>query len=213
MTTTAPLVYDNPIATDVTRLTPKTLNVKVRFIGELPLELVRAANSMPLQISVSVPPEYAHFTWPVLEVSEQDPFENVEHFTPPITSEVPSFLPLPATFDFTDADSWASVAEAIQDWVTQNPEVKDRDPGLWKMVLNLFWMSYVAVYPDFPRGSWPKWDPRVPLFGAFIEQWIHARPALFSNPITLPYRIWRAFNAIIEKQLPGQPVVNVHSPY
>jgi hypothetical protein len=48
-----------------------------------------------------------------------------------------------------------------------------------------FWLTFVAAYPFFPRGTWPMWDPRIPLEGAFIEQWLET----LSHSITVNQEI------------------------
>lgn len=46
----------------------------------------------------------------------------------------------------------------------------------WHWGRELFWLSFVAAFPEFPCGNnWPPWNTRVPLEGAFIESWVVAR--------------------------------------
>lgn len=80
------------------------------------------------------------------------------------------FFPLPPTFDHTNRGDWASLSKEIEKWLVQ------LDTGLpqWTWGRDAFWLAFVAAFPFFPRGTWPLWNPHVPLEGAFIEKWLEA---------------------------------------
>ncbi|THH19878.1 hypothetical protein EW146_g1396 [Bondarzewia mesenterica] len=78
-----------------------------------------------------------------------------------------SFLPLPSTFDVSSARAWASLASQIQDWLITS--VGNHLSPYWSWGVEAFWVAFVAAYPSFPLGDWPRWDTRIPLRGAFIE--------------------------------------------
>jgi hypothetical protein len=80
-----------------------------------------------------------------------------------------SFLPLPPSFDYVNQADWETVAQQIQEWVTT--EVDTESP-LWTWGCDAFWLAFVAAHLSFPMGKWPMWDPRIPLEGSFIEEWI-----------------------------------------
>lgn len=42
----------------------------------------------------------------------------------------------------------------------------------WHWGCDIFWLSYIAVYPTFPEGDWPRWSPLIPLDGQFIHEWM-----------------------------------------
>jgi len=33
-------------------------------------------------------------------------------------------------------------------------------------------MAFVAAFPSFPIRDWPNWDPRIPMAGNFISDWL-----------------------------------------
>ncbi|KAJ8582621.1 hypothetical protein M405DRAFT_708070, partial [Rhizopogon salebrosus TDB-379] len=78
------------------------------------------------------------------------------------------FLPL-QHFNYSDWATWAALSKDIEGWLAV--EV-DAEMQLWTWGRDAFWLAFVVAYPLFPRGSWPKWDPRIPLEGTFIEQWL-----------------------------------------
>jgi hypothetical protein len=148
----------------------------------------------PLQISVSLPQEYAPFTSPILTAS---PLSNSRDSTLSLKSEEKSqkvrfpsayillnmtfelqvcdettfpFLPLPRDFDCIRFESWAPVAGQIQEWlinIVANPRSQE-----WIWGRDLFWIAFMAAYPHFPQGSWPVWNSKISMEGAFIQSWI-----------------------------------------
>ncbi|KAG1894218.1 uncharacterized protein F5891DRAFT_961900, partial [Suillus fuscotomentosus] len=80
-----------------------------------------------------------------------------------------SFLLLPPSFDYTNRANWQTVSQQIQEWLTTKV---DTESSLWTWGCDVFWLAFVGAYPSFPTGKWPMWDPRIPLEGSFIEQWL-----------------------------------------
>jgi hypothetical protein len=77
------------------------------------------------------------------------------------------FLPL-RHFDNSDWNTWATLSKNIESWLVD----VGSETQLWTWGRDAFWLAFIAAYPLFPRGSWPKWDSRIPLEGPFIEQWL-----------------------------------------
>lgn len=96
-----------------------------------------------------------------LEKFSQDMFYDDEVSIP--------FLPLPSTFNYFNRTDWQIVSQKIQEWLTSEVDTKS---SLWTWGRDAFWLTFVAAYPSFPTGQWPMWDPRIPLEGEFIEQWL-----------------------------------------
>ncbi|KAI6009919.1 hypothetical protein BKA83DRAFT_4133147 [Pisolithus microcarpus] len=48
------------------------------------------------------------------------------------------------------------------------PEVVSDDCLMQK----LFWMAFVAVFPEFPHGDWPCWNGLITMEGDFISCWV-----------------------------------------
>jgi hypothetical protein len=84
--------------------------------------------------------------------------------------EIPiPFLPLPPTFNYFNRTDWQMVSQNIQEWLTSEVDTRS---AMWTWGRDAFWLAFVAAYPSFPNGQWPMWDPRIPLEGEFIEQWL-----------------------------------------
>ncbi|KAI0694534.1 hypothetical protein BC835DRAFT_1247909, partial [Cytidiella melzeri] len=82
-----------------------------------------------------------------------------------------TFMPLPRNFDHHSARAWALLVHRIQSWMCT--VTTDRTHPQWQWGLELFWISFVAAYPEFPAGcNWPSWSSDIPLDGSFINSWI-----------------------------------------
>jgi hypothetical protein len=81
------------------------------------------------------------------------------------------FLPLAPTFDPTDSCHWAMLSKDIEWWLVN--DVQTMSVPQWAWGHDAFWLAYVAAHPTFPNGSWSLWDPRIPLEGQFIEEWLN----------------------------------------
>ncbi|KAG2339511.1 hypothetical protein BDR05DRAFT_977721 [Suillus weaverae] len=168
---------------DMQDVSLQPLCIGICFSGALSRHLVRGV--IPIQISVSIVEEYRSFTTPVLEALSMDgyphsgcsiSFDDVSDVLSEsgnmlscnnIDMPIP-FLPLPHNFSPTDSYHWSQLSEQIQLWLVTIPE----ESQYWMWGRDAFWLAFVGACPDFPNGSWPKWDARIPLEGQFIEHWL-----------------------------------------
>ncbi|KAG1902842.1 uncharacterized protein F5891DRAFT_978316 [Suillus fuscotomentosus] len=138
----------------------------------------------PVQITVSIADEYGTFASPVVEAISMDLCSSAGDLTPSDDASVCShghddfpvlpddtlilFLPL-QHFDYADQAKWASLMKDIEVWLVDQVNCQMQ---LWTWGHDVFWLAFIAAYPSFPGGLWPKWDSRIPLEGTFIEQWL-----------------------------------------
>ncbi|KAG0693800.1 hypothetical protein DFH29DRAFT_1006929 [Suillus ampliporus] len=97
-----------------------------------------------------------------------DDFELSDEFISPADDIPIPFLPLPSEFDYTKRTDWEMLSKRIENWLI---ELNTKLPQ-WTWGRNTFWLTFIAAFPSFPRGTWPMWNPRIPLEGTFIEQWL-----------------------------------------
>ncbi|KAG2352044.1 hypothetical protein BDR07DRAFT_1315812, partial [Suillus spraguei] len=64
---------------------------------------------------------------------------------------------------------WTALLKNIEGWLVADVDSKTQ---LWTWGRDAFWLAFIAAYPLFPKGMWPKWNPCIPLGGAFIERWL-----------------------------------------
>ncbi|KAG1814551.1 hypothetical protein EV424DRAFT_1325930 [Suillus variegatus] len=174
------ILYPDTLQAESEDILLQPLSVSVWFSGTVPRHL--AHPNIPIKISVSLNEEYQLFTVPVIEVESQHSresyrFNNVscgqyEH-CPMSGGESDdasiTFLPLPSTFDHMDPDHWARLSGTIQSWLLTFTDAVTPE---WTWGWDAFWYAFVAANPDFPNGKWAFWDPRIPLEGQFIEEWV-----------------------------------------
>lgn len=79
--------------------------------------------------------------------------------------ELPTFLPLPETFDPMVAQDWEHLTQHIQEWLLDIP----CDSQEWTWGCDAFWLAFVGAHSTFPMGIWPLWDTRIPMEGTYIE--------------------------------------------
>ncbi|KAI6111324.1 hypothetical protein F5141DRAFT_1063630 [Pisolithus sp. B1] len=80
------------------------------------------------------------------------------------------FLPLPHMFDCTDPQQWDILSKEIECWLVN--EVQNSSLSIWMWGRDAFWLAFIGANPTFPSGRWSAWDPRIPLEGTFIEEWL-----------------------------------------
>ncbi|KAG2143511.1 uncharacterized protein EDB93DRAFT_1061538, partial [Suillus bovinus] len=152
------------------------------FSGKLPTQVIE--RNAPVQISISFGEEYASFTSPVVEAVSMDLCSSsgesmhpdgavspyISRFFSKLTQyndiQIP-FLPL-QHFDNSDWNTWATLSKNIESWLVD----VGSETQLWTWGRDTFWLAFIAAYPLFPRGSWPKWDSCIPLEGPFIKRWL-----------------------------------------
>ncbi|KAG1728356.1 hypothetical protein EDD22DRAFT_946950 [Suillus occidentalis] len=154
------------------------------FSGKLPTQVIE--RNSPVHISISFGEEYASFTSPVVEAVSMDLCSSSGESMHPDGASLCSqgdtnspahqdvsddiqipFLPL-RHFDNSDWNTWATLSKNIESWLVD----VGSETQLWTWGRDAFWLAFIAAYPLFPRGSWPKWDSRIPLEGPFIERWL-----------------------------------------
>ncbi|EGO04520.1 hypothetical protein SERLA73DRAFT_148992 [Serpula lacrymans var. lacrymans S7.3] len=42
----------------------------------------------------------------------------------------------------------------------------------WTWGREVFWMAYIAAYPEFPNGRWTIWSLKISPEGSFLEGWM-----------------------------------------
>ncbi|KAG1737141.1 uncharacterized protein EDB91DRAFT_1237955 [Suillus paluster] len=155
--------------------------VTMCFPGRLPRQTIQG--NIPVHISVSVAEEYGPFTSPVMEAISVDLCPThifgsyLTQFTPSqadnnLSSQedvVIPFLPLRETFNYANPMEWATLSREIKRWLVTEVDIRSQ---LWTWGRDAFWLTFVAAYPLFPGGKWPMWDPRVPVEGTFIKEWL-----------------------------------------
>ena len=66
--------------------------------------------------------------------------------------------------------SWAKLAGELECWLVGTVRTVQAPEWIWGC--NAFWMAFIAAHPNFPRGHWPDWNPKISLEGRFIESWM-----------------------------------------
>lgn len=79
------------------------------------------------------------------------------------------FLPLPATFNLAAAVDWHSLSIQVEKWLVSGVPMQSQ---YWAWGRDMFWLTFVATYPAFPRGKWRMWNSRIMPVGNFIEAWL-----------------------------------------
>lgn len=85
------------------------------------------------------------------------------------------FLPLPVAFDHSNTQQWATLSKEIEDWLIEN--MPSSTLPEWSWARDAFWMAFVGAHPVFPNGRWAFWDPRIPMEGTFIQEWLNGDDA------------------------------------
>ncbi|KAF8837374.1 hypothetical protein BDN67DRAFT_983294 [Paxillus ammoniavirescens] len=160
------------------------LIVTICFSGPVPRHLIQI--DIPIEISASISEQYKGFTSPVIcakawsvHQSEQCTCSATSSHIAPATMDqedsagdlpIP-FLPLAPMFNPMDSRHWATLSKDIEWWLVN--DVQTMSVPQWAWGRDAFWLAYVAAHLMFPNGSWSLWDPRIPLEGQFIEEWLN----------------------------------------
>ncbi|OBZ77224.1 hypothetical protein A0H81_02594 [Grifola frondosa] len=170
------MIFPDPLHHTSSICSPIPFQISVSFRGTLPVGISLA--NIPLQVSISVPQEYAPYVSPVLQAAPIA-IESVSMTTPETQKDRDSedsddnyitFLPLPSQFNHLRQASWLKLLRDIEDWVLHI--AVDRTSSEWTWGSDAFWMAYIAAYPAFPGGLWERWDADIALEGQFIEAWM-----------------------------------------
>ncbi|KIK21125.1 hypothetical protein PISMIDRAFT_24028 [Pisolithus microcarpus 441] len=165
------------------------LLVTIYFSGPVPQHLIHE-QIKPIKITVSVAEEYNKFMAPVIHAKAWSVYQS-EPSEPAVPPPHPlqyctgsddismqtctqdfaiPFLPLPRTFDCTDPQQWDTLSKEIECWLVD--EVHNSSLPMWMWGRDAFWLTFIGTHPRFPNGRWSAWDPRIPLEGTFIEEWL-----------------------------------------
>ncbi|KAF8840948.1 hypothetical protein BDN67DRAFT_929416 [Paxillus ammoniavirescens] len=160
------------------------LIVTICFSGPVPRHLIQT--DIPIEISASISEEYKGFISPVIRAKAWGVHQSKQstrsaaslHIVPGSIDQEDSagdfpipFLPLAPTFDPMDSRQWATLSKDIERWLVH--DVQTTSAPQWAWGRDAFWLAYIAAHPMFPNGSWSPWDPRIPLEGQFIEEWLN----------------------------------------
>ncbi|KAG1836902.1 hypothetical protein F4604DRAFT_1942812 [Suillus subluteus] len=153
-------------ANEGTGFTPISLSIS--FQGSIAQSALLNFGTIPLQVTIQLPRELGGQVVPVIRhISWTEFVSNVESQSVP-QFMIP-FLPLPPSFNPLCEASWSVLAREVESWLVNT--IRDVRAPEWAWGCNAFWMAFIAANPDFPRGSWPNWNPKISLEGKFIESW------------------------------------------
>ncbi|KAG1783424.1 hypothetical protein EV702DRAFT_959444 [Suillus placidus] len=174
-------VYPDVKSQDADDVTLQPMLLAIRFSGRLPRHLME--QNIPIEISVSLAEEFGCFAMPVVQTMSFDQhffsslyttyilskdFELSDDFVSPANDIPIPFLPLPSEFNYTKRADWEMLSKRIEAWLIE----LDTELPQWTWGRDMFWLTFIAAFPAFPRGTWHMWNPRILLEGAFIEQWL-----------------------------------------
>ncbi|KAI0681706.1 hypothetical protein BC835DRAFT_1531383 [Cytidiella melzeri] len=138
--------------------------------------LSRALDSVPLTVTVAVPPEAAGFLTATVRPAKVKGEEADCDFAVTLPPETDSDYPLTVatTLDHFNCESfasWKSLLDGVERWLLTT--VLHRTHPQWSWGVSLYWMAFVGTYPDFPAGpNWPDWNTGIPFEGSFLDSWM-----------------------------------------
>ncbi|KAI6008691.1 hypothetical protein F5J12DRAFT_824936 [Pisolithus orientalis] len=178
------VVYPDVEYADTETVFLQPLIVMVCFSGPVPQRLIHT--DIPIEISASISEEYKGITLPVIHAKAWSAHQSERsthsiaslHIVPGSIDQEDSagdfpipFLPLASTFDPMDTCHWATLSKDTERWLVN--DVWTTSVPQWAWGRDAFWLAYIAAHPMFPNGSWSAWDPRIPMEGQFIEEWLN----------------------------------------
>ncbi|KAH8978819.1 hypothetical protein EDB86DRAFT_2990605 [Lactarius hatsudake] len=144
-----------------------SITFTLSFDGNIPHHLINS--EVPIEMSIHLLPEFSSLR-PIIQTTcprpEQVRVRQEYEVQPANVIPIP-FLPLTSTFNKVSPEAWASLASQIEQWLIHC--IQDQHTSHWKWGVEVFWAAFLAAYPCFPLGEWPRWDTRIPLAGPFIE--------------------------------------------
>ncbi|KAI6148919.1 hypothetical protein BKA82DRAFT_3934573, partial [Pisolithus tinctorius] len=172
------VVYPDVEYADTETTFLQLLIVTVCFSGPVPRRLIHT--DIPIEISASISEEYKGITLPVIRAKAWSAHQSERSTHSVAVSSIDQedsagdfpipFLPLASTFDPMDTCHWAALSKDIERWLVN--DIRTTSIPQWAWGRNAFWLAYIAAHPMFPNGSWSVWDPRIPMEGQFIEEWL-----------------------------------------
>ncbi|KAI0795996.1 hypothetical protein C8Q75DRAFT_730148 [Abortiporus biennis] len=150
----------------------------INFEGELPPGIPH--RSIPLNIAISLPPEFGNFICPVILPTPLAPFHPLStvefleerEVTNSEDQDYIQFLPLPSSFQISSRDSWLYLVSDISNWL--NTVIDNTTAPEWKWGLEAYWMAFIAAYPKYPEGRWDCWDARIGPESKFVDEWANS---------------------------------------
>ncbi|KAG1762179.1 hypothetical protein EDD22DRAFT_741192, partial [Suillus occidentalis] len=172
-------VYPGVESKDAGDATLQPMLLAIQFSGKLPRYLTEQA--IPIEISVSIAKEFGCFAMLIVQTMSLDHWRSLpgspvnddlellsdDSVSPANNIPIP-FLPLPSHFNYNKWTDWELLSKRIEKWLIKI----DMELLQWTWGCDIFWLTFIAAFPSFPRGTWHMWDPCIPLEGAFIEQWL-----------------------------------------
>ncbi|KAF8438189.1 hypothetical protein L210DRAFT_3545668 [Boletus edulis BED1] len=171
-----------------------TLDLSVRFHGALYFR--DAPEQVPVHVSIRLSDE-----WATVLPSVQDVSKEKLTAKKPLTLAMFPFLPLPSFFDPTDTCQWQQLTKQIEHCLVVDPLLDSKNPECYRFMRELFWMAFIAAYPDFPRGKWLRWNALIPMEGDFISHWTLKDEDTELPDIPIHVIIWEQFQSIISDTL------------
>ncbi|EGO30401.1 hypothetical protein SERLADRAFT_404586 [Serpula lacrymans var. lacrymans S7.9] len=153
------------------------LNMSLLFEGSVPNSRIFFAE-MRLKVTITLPRDCAGIT-PVIKSGPLDFMYGSNSLQSVLCQnqrgqsglDIPlSFLPLHSSFNPYNAQCWIGLMNKIQRWLLI--EVVDRHSLEWTWGREVFWMAYIAAYPEFPNGRWTIWSLKISPEGSFLEGWM-----------------------------------------
>lgn len=68
---------------------------------------------------------------------------------------------------------WHFVVLRVEDWLLKF--IRDHDSPYWTWGQDLFWIAFLAAYPNFPHGKFQDWDSRIGFEWRVIAQCMPSR--------------------------------------
>ncbi|KAG2116395.1 hypothetical protein DEU56DRAFT_840241 [Suillus clintonianus] len=161
------IIHTSPLqANEGIGFTPVFLSIS--FQGSTAQSAQSNFGTIPLQVTILWPREFGGQAVPVIRhISWTELVSNFESQSVPQLM-IP-FLPLPPSFNPLSEASWSVLARQVETWLVDT--IRDVRAPEWAWGCDAFWMAFIAANPDFPRGPWPNWNPKISLEGKFIESW------------------------------------------
>ncbi|KAG6373001.1 hypothetical protein JVT61DRAFT_7049 [Boletus reticuloceps] len=152
-----------------------TLELSVRFHGALYFR--DAPEQVPVHVSIRLSDEWATVLPSVQDVSKEK-----------LAAKKPLTL-------------WQQLTKQIEHCLVADPLLDSKHPECYRLMRELFWMAFIAAYPDFPRGKWLRWNALIPMEGDFISHWMLKDEDTELPDIPIHVVIWEQFRSIISDTL------------
>ncbi|KAI5997604.1 hypothetical protein EDC04DRAFT_2909611 [Pisolithus marmoratus] len=180
--------------------TLNSIELSVRFHGAVYFQDV--PEHVPVKVSIHLSDEWAGLLPVVLDVSKDSLAAKN-----PLTPAMFPFLPLPSQFEPTDTCQWQQLVKQIEHCLLADPLLDSKNPECYRLMRELFWMAFVAAFPEFPHGDWPRWNGLITMEGDFISRWVlkdedeEPNVELLDVPRAVRLTIWEQFRSMVYDRL------------